>query len=727
MQYNRSKHIMQDEIVEMDNFDSSDELDSSVTNDTDSSDEIDQELDQELDQKIQSNRAIIIDKTIYYIDITIYEKYRDSFDKNMMLKSIELHKYNKFISELPNALDLISVGYKLYDNYEINHKLLIIIDKYINSHKYDWYHLTRKTDYNLDLFRRRTLPYFNLECKDWVKANIDAHNVANDYPNIFDNDSNESINHIKNNNYLSWQILSIKQYSLKKQILLITTLYNIGVKRQALLLFLQMLQSPLTCHICKVSEIWKLFANDLSNAVINDITAYSLSYAMYILRQEETVMFSKVNDKYRVLFTLEEASSLPTFNTMHIEQSPYIIPLTDETRLSSSMIFHLIGKRRLCTSDEFKRRFILATGGAFEGIDLADINAAITGSILVPCVHISPLEELFTNCDWDRSRSFHMDYPYMVNNPTTDDDIKFLNYLEYYYPSYCSLTNEDYCKTMQSTVELINLDDGPDYEEDKDNSPNINDKSSTVIEYNQLADIDISITTKSIERFKELVMFLYEKIQDNCKHRGLVHIAEVKTISSIKYKIYGPGIPRPMDIFRISYTPAQMVKKFHLHVVKMYYNNNITLFRSCISCLLSGISESYKWFACKKVPADVILKYAQRGFTTVLNQVEREAIANYILTNERYSLMLSYLQIKPMDIYCCVTNKHAFFKPSLYSAGVRLTLRNFTLYNEPYTRLLIEYSKVVKPYGTLQFKDTKKIYPPNNLLMISALNHINYY
>ena len=761
MQYNQLEEelsiseISNDRLSNIDNDDSSDLSDLSDLSDVDNTNIINTNIPTRSNQQ---SIQVVIYNTIHTIYMATYEKHSDLFNNNV-LNATDLHTYNKFIVELPNALDLVIIGAKQYSNYELSYKLIVLVEKYTSSHVYDWHNIVSQTDYNLEIFRKRSLPYFTLESKDWVKSNIDA-KKSTDYPNIFDTESELHVT--RNNNFLSWQILPIDMYNIDKQINLIKCLYSLNLKRHALLLFTQMLQSPITCHICKEQSIWLLFTDDLKNTTIANILAYSLSYAMYIFRQEETIMFTKVNDNYRVLFTLEQALGLPVFN-LHIEQSPYILTLTDNTRLSSSMIFHLTGHRRLCTETEFKRRFRLATGGAFNNIDLESIGAAITGSILVPCVHISPLEKLFSNCQWDRSRSFPVSYEYMVDD-FEPSDVQFLNYLEYYYPSYCSLTDEDYCKTMNIVAES---DDELVYDEDRLVEPielhteplvepsaklhaeppiepiklhtepikpsaepitePAENKSSNATEYNQLADIDISITTKCIETFKERVYILYNKIVENCKHRGPIYITCIKTIASIKYKIYGPGVPRPMDVFRISYTPAQMVNKFHLHVVKMYYNNTLTLFRSCISCLLSGVSESYKWFTCKKIPADVLLKYAQRGFTTVLNQVERETIANYIMTNDRYSLMIKYLQINPNDIYCCVNNKHAFFKPSLYSAGIRLTLRNFALYDEPYNRLVIGYNQQLKSYGMLEFKDINKIYKPNQMIVLSALNHINYY
>jgi hypothetical protein len=167
-------------------------------------------------------------------------------------------------------------------------------------------------------------------------------------------------------------------------------------------------------------------------------------YAFYILRQEETVMFSQVQANSRVLFTLQQAASIPAFTHAHLDRNPHIQQLTDNTRLSDSMLFYLRGVRKINDDVEFRRRFHLATAGAFKDVDMRKLGAAVTGSILIPCVQTSPLEKGFEDVDWNRERSYHVPYPFMTDNPKTSDDIAFLNFLEYYYPSYVSLTDEDF-------------------------------------------------------------------------------------------------------------------------------------------------------------------------------------------------------------------------------------------------------------------------------------------
>lgn len=672
------------------------------------------------------------------------------------------------IDDLTAALDKSN---SYFTEYEISRQSQNIIDKYINTlgrYEKTWNGLTSKPDYNLTLFRGRTLPYFNIECKDWVKANIEA--LKNDYPseivrasmkksNAEDFDEEISAAN-RNNNFLEWNILPVDKYpDMDKLVSRIMTFVKLGLNQQAITMTLKLMISPKECHIIKSPVIWKWLTPLMQNSVnLEEIVRYCCSYAMYVLRQEETIMFSQVNLKYRVLFTLDEAVALPTFATAHMEKSPHILQLTDGNNLVDTIPFYLNGKRSLNNKEEFNRRFHIATGGAFTGVDLKSIGAAITGSILIPCVQKSPLENGFEDVDWVRERSdIDLKYPYMIDTPTSSEEIAFANFLEYYYPSYVSLTDEEFNKQVlgiekKPKEECTNTSDDIVYEEiettpiiQPENTPVVQPETtndSTAgnkvlraedsenkaqrigVDYNQLADIDISITTRDHETFKSRALDLYNTICKNCNHRGPVHIKEIKTLASVKYKVYGPGIPRPMDIFRIPYDPAKMVKKFHIHAVKMYYDGEVTLFRSCIACLLSGVGESYKWFSCNKVAADVLLKYAQRGMSIILNERERAALSNYVKESDRWGSMLTTLNIPTEKIYCAVTANHPFFRPGLHGCGCRKDLRVFERdsNNMYFNKLVITKPKNIFSFGEVRFKDSKKVYAPNIQTILAGIS-----
>lgn len=725
----------------------------------------------------------------YSIKSIMYEIKLSNFDGyicNKIIDSADLH-----INEL---IDLIKLACEKFDDYEVSVNIQSKINNYVANVAQSndiWTALTSKPDYNLCMFKKRMLPYFNLDCKEWVKANMDARNSS--YPSeivqSIQNQNNDNDSEIfkkefklatKNNNFMQMNILPINKYpDMDEVVNKIQTLVTTGFEKQALIMFCRLMLSPKYCHIIKSPDVWDLFIPNMrASADLNEIVKYCYYFAMYILRQEETIMFSQVNNRYRVLFTLKEASSLPIFNC-HIDRDPYILQLTNDTNLHKTIPFYLFGQRKINDQKEFKRRFYLATGGAFHDVDLKALGAAITGSILIPCVHTNPLEECFIDANWTRERkTIDMKYPYMIDTPTDENDILFLNYLEYYYPSYVSLTDEDYKKQVLAKPDNSDNDDNANsntnntsddednmmYEDDNINSieerlnsiannkvsntGRNNDANSTnntsekvnmeekkndtsdhkrnrKVEYNQLADIDISITAPSHDVFKVNAQKLYNAVKANCQHRGPVYMTEIETISSIKYKLYGPGLCRPMDIFRIPYSPAKMVKKFHVHAVKMYYNNEITMFRSCIAALISGVNETYKWFSCNKIPIDVLLKYAQRGISIILNSKERKATSNYLQTDARWGEAIKNMGIDFNKIYDCVTKNHPFFSPDKFKNGVRMSLRKFNKPNK-ITMQLITYGIPIsnKPYGDLLIKDNNKQYPPDPKLITSCINYV---
>lgn len=662
------------------------------------------------------------------------------------------HIFNKLLDKSEHDMDelteyLVNAN-SFFEDYEVSRQSQNIIDKYIaNTGRSDsiWTALTSKPDYNLCLYMNRTLPYFHLECKDWVEANMNS--LQGNYvegKGSTTTDSNDT--DTKNNNYLEWGVLPVNKYpDMDLLTNRIKVFYNLKLQRQALMLFMKLMLSPKDCHIIKCIDMWEIFKPHMAaNKHVENIVKYCFYFAMYILRQEETIMFSQVKANSRVLFTLEEACALPTFAGTHMERSPYVLQLTDDTRLSDSIPFHVVGERHINNKAVFDRRFELATAGIFNGIDLKQLSAAVTGSILLPCVHTSPLEKGFGDVNWTFTReTIDLKFPYMVDTPTDASDIAFLHYLEYYYPSYCSLTDDEFStQVLGKKDELIPDDDIPYEDEDtvsaeKDDAPKLTrsiiqstdeseQKSKPTVGYNQLSDIDVSITTRDMETFKSNTLSLFYQIKKNCAHRGEIFIKEIKTIASTKFKIYGPGLSRPMDVFRIPYNPVKMVKKFHVHCVKMYYDNNITMFRSCVAALLSGIGESYKWFTCNKVPIDVLLKYAQRGITIILNTNERTATSKFLHSDSRWGASLKKLDIMPESIYCCVNADHPFFHPGLYGSGIRKTLRKFQrdIDSKYASRLVVPVSTSMTPYGDLLIKDNNKQWPPNPTFIAACLDFI---
>jgi hypothetical protein len=620
--------------------------------------------------------------------ITFNEPFPQSlFDK--VLKTLDL-SFNDLLSVLLKAKEY----YK--DTFCLSAIHLSLLNKFVDEVDICpsvWRVLSVKEDYGLKCFKIRMFPYLEVESKEWQQSIFDSKKqksvmLANNYfevvsenqrkakkdekPEVEEDDAKAVDLSAKkdfsfNTNLSAWSILDVSAYTDFTPIVdNIIKIQKLECEEVLFAYISKLVVSPLTCEIIKKKEVWDFLTPLLKDKDFYDRIMYILYYANWTLYHEELLMKAKVLNNYRVLFTLSEASRMPSATYTHLHQNPYLVPVYDITTVHTRIPFYLEGKRSIVDEATFKMRFKIATGGCFEGIDFKKYNASITGSILVPCVHVSPLEAVPLKEKPTLDRKGVAPNIYLIDKFENEEERKFWLYLEKYYPSYASLVDEDYQELFKEPV--ISTDD-PIVKFSKDaetetmqsvtNNITVEDKSTVKVGFNLLADIDMSITCK-FEEFKERALEIYYKIKENCQHRGAVYITEIRTLNSLKYKIYGPGICRPIDMFRISHTPAQMVKMFHLHCVRMYYDGELTLFRSCVASLLSGVNESYRWFSCNKIPLDVVLKYAQRGLSIVLNHNEKVAAIKYLEEDTRWGEYFRKINIDN-DIFGCVNSNHQFY------------------------------------------------------------------
>lgn len=735
------------------------------------------------------------------------------------------------ISDMTTFNDIISllkIGNEYFNNMEMSINVKSRIEKWVtdlSNNAHTWTELTDKPNYELELFKKRFWPYFSVECKDWQSVALNNINGA-DYPHQSDNvltidelelvsttPDTPGVNNVSNtniskdymvefdisqkyNNYLGYGVLNPDDYpDLKPIINILKCIDSLNLTQTLFVAVAKILTTPAMCHIIKDKEFWDVLKPYLKNSVFNRIVLYYMYYAVFIMNHEDLVMFSQIKRTYRIIFTHQEALAMPQTYMHHITIDPYIQQLTGDQFIIQSVPYYLRCKRYVQQVDVFERRFYLATGGALTNIPLYKYNAAVSGSILIPCISYSELEDAFEGARFNTSRSIDsiVKYPQHIYTHTlggnvsnhkkiTKDDMDFISYLEYYYPSYYSLPTTDYIKKVLTFVE--NIPRSVNDEKDESDAP-IKEK------YNLLSDIDISITSDNYDTFEILANMLILQIKKNCQHIGEVWGLKVYTKSSFKYKVYGPGLIRPIDLFRVPYGPEKMVKKFHCPIVRSWYDGSnavvddiynhtktidnywksqlqknpntwedgdfsyndsdsdnesgdadekadenvgenvdettimygnsykgVNILLSCIFTILSGVNNSYKWFFNSKPCVEVILKYAQRGFTTVITQREKNALVEYMRASLRWKHFVSQisenLQVvdsdinprpvpksksnmparpKPVtkskviqendviDMYGQVNRHHIFFSPCISGTGIRYKLRQFNTTN----------------------------------------------
>lgn len=655
-------------------------------------------------------------------------------------------------------LEILELGNKFFEHLELTQTTLSRIHLWINRlgrSSYIWNNLTNKPDYNMELYKKRFYPFYNIKSKEWKEIANDARRSEN-YPpthtNIFEKGKEDGKDFTfeedvsqKHNNFMSYPVLNPSDYgNIQEHLRCLYILYSLGLKNEAMEAFLRICLMPSCCHITKLPETWKLVNLLIGDALAMDIVMYVMYYSQYILRHESTKMFSQVRRSYRVIYTYSELYAQPDTEKMHIERDPYIQQLSDDTFISQTIPFHLRERRPINSKQVFERRLFLATGGSLVGIDFKKLKASLSGSILIPCVTKSPLEERFKDMHIDPIRN--VGRYIRTHDPNyyhlTDNDRDFLAYLEYYYPSYDSLKDNEYIREVLTKKKKLMEFNMKKFIEMKESDPDPNRKEIKLPEYNKLADMDISLTTSTFDEFRMKAMTLFKQIKENTKFRGPVWITEIETLASFKFKIYGPGLVRPIDLFRIPYDAAKMVKKFHVPCVRMWFEgkqsvtinqdkkividddnlsaDNMNIYDSCVRALKGGTNNSYKWFSCNKIPADVILKYAQRGITTILNKKERNALKTYILISQRWKNLMDIkggsLNSNLMDIFGVMTTHHKFFYPSNFDSGIRMNLRN-TLFPEDNSfyskRQSVNYPEHRTVYGgNLAIKNNTSTNPP---------------
>ena len=138
--------------------------------------------------------------------------------------------------------------------------------------------------------------------------------------------------------------------------------------------------------------------------------------------------------------------------------------------------------------------------------------------------------------------------------------------------------------------------------------------------------------------------------------------------------------------------------------------------------MLSGVCDSYKWFSCNKVPIDVILKYAQRYASLIVNITERKAIICYMKKSKRWCKYIS----EDINIFGSMSNKHVFYTPDFLQSGIRYGLNDF---KKPFIKFYsrkqpVGIFNVSTPFEvSLSVKNSTSVFEPTDILIDRFINY----
>lgn len=203
----------------------------------------------------------------------------------------------------------------------------------------------------------------------------------------------------------------------------------------------------------------------------------------------------------------------------------------------------------------------------------------------------------------------------------------------------------------------------------------INEFTSAEKLANKYTDIDLMVETNDYEAFDEVAHMHFETIRAMVPETYHIYMKPVLTENKYKYRIY--GLTRNVEIFMVDSIPAT-ISKFHLAPVRAWWDGeDLHMLPTFVIAAMSGMSYDLRWISCMKDLRDVVLKYFQRGFGTVINKKEAKNIIEYVNNSDQWPAHVVPARLvhrwraaqrwARCQIYC---NNTAIFNPSQYNIGI---------------------------------------------------------
>lgn len=529
-------------------------------------------------------------------------KHIKPLNKNLCENIIYVNDFNdlskflvKYVSE--EGMDWVYLCFIINDNKEmienISRDLYKPIKKHIDVNVGDgldlfWNDISLKEDYYYIKFKNRHFP--GKELKD-TKMKLVLESLSKkgkifeeEYPNGFKNKGaryKATDQDKKDTNFKSIIMYEPDKYNNEFEDREILIIFSLLLKMEdycsMLKFWCKLIMRRETVHsILNNIQVWNIMENIMNKPNVRLIMNYCMFYGLFLLGREEVVIEKNITKDYRFTFNASIARQIPQIMDTSVNNNPWNTYIVGSQKTSDRIIFHADGKRRLTSEKVFNRRFNIATGGVFKNIDLKKFGAIVTGSILAPCAAYNPLEKLFSK----------------AGKALTDK--QFISYLNYFYPSH----------------------------EEVDQKLNV-DKDQLLI-----SDIDVAIKNSGTKDFIKKSKEFFEEVRKNIPD---AIFKEFASISFIKFKIIVPGC-RWIELFSMDKdsTGFDLVRRFHLGSVRMFWDGELYMLTSCMTALLTGICNSHGWISCNSNSAIIILKNAQRGYSTLINKHEEMSIIKYV-------------------------------------------------------------------------------------------------
>jgi hypothetical protein len=391
------------------------------------------------------------------------------------------------------------------------------------------------------------------------------------------------------------------------------------------------------CHIVLKNPVGRQLTRSLwtgtgpGSRTERDLVQAGLFWTNYVLAHEEQTCQAP-SEGSRFVFTLEEINHLSFLNNLPPDVSPWIVnSMRNGNNVYNLCPFYLQGERSVSTPAVAQERISRLTHGCFRGFDRWNHIAALTGSTLMQSLSNNPL----------------------MRPPVKDNDDGAINLVP----------------DARSYTDMVSFE-----HRSRLYFPREGDMSS---------DLDVVVSTASNKEFIIIADAMVKQLDENLnagadgvafpkdKFRACAVVHDC-TASGVRYHVSHPRLGIKIEIFRSPQRRMKLVAGFHVAPVRMYWDfgKRWYMTRNCAASLITGISENFHWFSSNKVPVDVILKYCQRGVTTILNLKELECLSKYMETSERWGYGFS----KITEITGAFRRDHPFFRVDIMPRGVRYGL-----------------------------------------------------
>lgn len=148
----------------------------------------------------------------------------------------------------------------------------------------------------------------------------------------------------------------------------------------------------------------------------------------------------------------------------------------------------------------------------------------------------------------------------------------------------------------------------------------------------QIGDFNVRVSDDNLGKYDTNVEIYKElRTSDNkkCVCMIISETIRYKVMNNPKNKETDNKLIRSFEVFRSrdGNNPLSTISRFHLPCVRAFYDgSDVYMLPSCVIAYMTHVNIEYNYFAGACEPADIIIKYWTRGYSTILNERELKII-----------------------------------------------------------------------------------------------------